>query len=110
MTTLFLWIGGTPEGGSPNPFIQMVPFFLILAIFYFVLIRPQQKRVQEHQKFVGSLKKGDDVITESGLYGTVVGVNDDSVVLKVADNVRVKFLKAKVTARQSALAASKSKK
>jgi preprotein translocase subunit YajC len=102
-------IGGTPEGGAPSPFVQMVPFFLILVIFYFVLIRPQQRRVQEHQKFVNALKKGDEVITESGLFGTVVGINDDHVVLKVADNVKIKYLKAKVSGRQNALAATKKK-
>ena len=110
MTTLLMLIGGTPDAPGANPFVQMVPFFLILVIFYFVLIRPQQRRTQDHQKFVSSLKKGDDVITESGLYGTVVGVQDDSVVLKVADNVRVKYLKSKVSGRQSALTAETKKK
>ena len=109
MNTLLLLIGGTPDGAAPNPIVQMVPFLLILVIFYFVLIRPQQKRVQEHTKFLDSLKKGDDVITESGLFGTVVGIDDSSVVLKVAENVRVKYLKTKVSGRQSALEAQKKK-
>jgi preprotein translocase subunit YajC len=109
MNTLLMVIGGTPDGAAPNPFVQMVPFLLILVIFYFVLIRPQQKRVQEHTKFLDSLKKGDDVITESGLFGTVVGIDDSSVVLKVADNVKVKYLKTKVSGRQSSLAAPKKK-
>jgi len=103
MTNLLLLIGGTPDGGASSAYVQMVPFFLILVIFYFVLIRPQQRRAQEHQKFVRSLKKGDDVVTESGLFGTVVGVDDDSVILKVAENVKIKYLKAKVSGRQSAL-------
>jgi len=110
MTTLLMLIGGTPEGAAPNPFAQMVPFLLILVIFYFVLIRPQQKRVQEHTKFVDSLKKGDDVITESGLFGTVVGIDDGSVILKVAENVKIRYLKSKVSGRQSALAAPAKKK
>ena len=110
MTSLLMLIGGTPEGAAPNPFAQMVPFFLILVIFYFVLIRPQQKRVQEHNKFVGSLKRGDEVITESGLFGTVVGLDESSVVLKVADNVKVKYLRSKVSGRQSALTAPPKKK
>ena len=109
MNTLLLLIGGTPDGAAPNPIVQMAPFLLILVIFYFVLIRPQQKRVQEHTKFLDSLKKGDDVITESGLFGTVVGIDDSSVVLKVAENVRVKYLKTKVSGRQSALEAQKKK-
>jgi preprotein translocase subunit YajC len=109
MNTLLLLIGGTPDAAAPNPFVQMVPFLLILVIFYFVLIRPQQKRAQEHTKFLDQLKKGDDVITDSGLFGTVVGIDDSSVVLKVADNVRVKYLKSKVSGRQSALDAPKKK-
>jgi preprotein translocase subunit YajC len=109
MTTLLMLIGGTPDATAPNPFVQMVPFLLILVIFYFVLIRPQQRRVQEHTKFLNQLKKGDDVITESGLFGTVVGIDDSSVVLKVADNVKVKYLKSKVSGRQSALDAPKKK-
>lgn len=112
MMSLLMLIGGTPEGAAPNPFAQMVPFFLILVIFYFVLIRPQQKRVQEHNKFVGALKKGDDVVTESGLFGTIVSLDDAGtyVVLKIADNVRIKYLRSKVSGRQSALTAPPKKK
>lgn len=110
MTILLMLIGGTPDGAAPNPFAQMVPFFLILVIFYFVLIRPQQKRVQEHTKFVSSLKRGDDVVTESGLFGTVVGIEEHHVVLKVADNVKIKYLKSKISGRQSALTEPAGKK
>ena len=109
MTSLLMLIGGTPDGAAP-PVAQMVPFLLIFVIFYFVLIRPQQKRVREHNQFVSSLKKGDEVITESGLFGTVVGLDESSVVLKVADNVKVKYLRSKVSGRQSALAKPPGKK
>src|SRR5688572_8818359 len=105
MTEGLLLIGTTPDaGGQSSAIISMIPFLLILVIFYFVLIRPQQKQLQKHRQFLESLKKGDEVITDSGMFGTVIGVNDDSVVLRIADNVKVKFLKAKVSGRIGASA------
>jgi preprotein translocase subunit YajC len=102
MTECLLLIGTTPDAaGQTSAFVSMIPFLLILVIFYFVLIRPQQKQVQKHRQFLESLKKGDEVITDSGMFGTVIGVSDDSVVLRIADNVKVKFLKAKVSGRIS---------
>jgi preprotein translocase subunit YajC len=103
----FALLGGTPDGSSPSFFVVIVPYLLILLIFYFLLIRPQQKRVQAHRRLVESLKKGDDVVTESGLYGTVVGIQDEYVVLKVAENVKVRFLKAKVSGRVKDLGGEK---
>jgi len=100
MTECLLLIGTTPGAeGQTSAIVSMIPFLLILVIFYFVLIRPQQKQLQKHRQFLDSLKKGDEVITDSGMFGTVIGVNDDSVVLRIADNVKVKFLKAKVSGR-----------
>jgi preprotein translocase subunit YajC len=102
-----LLIGTTPEAGTPNPLISMLPFFLILIIFYFVLIRPQQNQLQKHKKFLESLKKGDEVVTDSGMFGTVVGVDDESVVLRVAENVKVKWLKGKIAGRVGETAPAK---
>jgi preprotein translocase subunit YajC len=109
MTVCLLLIGGTPDAGQSGAIISMFPFFLILIIFYFVLIRPQQKQLQKHKKFLDSLKKGDEVITDSGMFGTIIGVADDSVVLRVADNVKVKFLKSKVSGRIGESAEEKAK-
>jgi preprotein translocase subunit YajC len=106
MNNLILLMGAPPPG-TPNPFVGMLPFLLILVIFYFLLFRPQQKRAQEHRRLLDSLKTGDDVVTESGMFGRIVSVNDDSVVLKVADNVKVKFLKGKIVEKQAALEAAK---
>jgi len=105
MTECLLLIGTTPDaGGQSSAIVSMIPFLLILIIFYFVLIRPQQKQLQKHRQFLGSLKKGDEVITESGMFGTVIGVSEDSVVLRIAENVKVKFLKSKITGRIGELA------
>jgi preprotein translocase subunit YajC len=99
MFDALLLIGAPMEPGAANPLISMLPFFLILIIFYFVLIRPQQQQVQKHKKFLESLKKGDEVVTDSGMFATILGVNDDSVVLRLGDNVKVKWLKAKIAGR-----------
>jgi len=82
--------------GSANPFMSLVPFLLVILIFYFLLIRPQQKRQKEHRLMVESLGKGDKVITSGGIHGTVVGVKEDIVVVKVADNVKLEISKSAV--------------
>jgi preprotein translocase subunit YajC len=100
MTSLFLLIGQTPDGAPQNPLVVFFPYIVILGIFYFLLIRPQQKRAAEHRAYVEQLKNGDKVITESGVYGTIASVGDDSVVLKVDDSVKIRILRAKVAGPQ----------
>jgi preprotein translocase subunit YajC len=87
-----------PSGAGPSPVSMLLPIVGMLAIFYFLLIRPQQKRQKEMQKMIAALRKGDQVVTASGLMGTVVGLRDDVFVLKIADNVKVEMLKSAVTA------------
>jgi preprotein translocase subunit YajC len=87
-----------PSGAGPSPVSMLLPIVGMLAIFYFLLIRPQQKRQKEMQKMIQALRKGDRVITASGLIGDVVGLKDDVVVLKIAENVKVEMLKSSVTA------------
>ncbi len=99
MTDLMLLLGAPAEGSNPNPFLVMVPYIFILFIFYFLLIRPQQKRASEHRKFLDALKKGDAVVTESGMFGTIMSLDESSVVLKVADNVKIRFLKVKLSGK-----------
>ena len=79
-----------------SPMISFFPIILIFAIFYFLLIRPQQKKEKEHRKMLTELKKNDSVITQGGIYGTVSNVKDKSVVLKIADNVKIEVLKSAV--------------
>jgi preprotein translocase subunit YajC len=66
------------------------------VIFYFLLIRPQQKRQKEHQKMLSSINKGDRVVTSGGMYGVVVGLDDQKVVLKIAENVKAEFAKSAI--------------
>jgi len=74
----------------------IIMFLAIFLIFYFLIIRPQQKRAREHRKLIESLKKGDKVITSSGIHGKVVGLDDKTVLLEVDDGVKIKFEKAAI--------------
>jgi preprotein translocase subunit YajC len=87
--------GGEGGGGSPLSGLWMIA--LIFVIFYFLLIRPQQKKQKQHQNMLESVKKGDKVVTSGGIYGTVVGVKDNVVVLRIADDVKVEFAKSAIS-------------
>ena len=76
------------DGGG---MIQTIILFgLIFVIFYFMIIRPQQKRQKERQKMLDALEKGDKILTAGGIYGTVIGIEDKTVLVQIADNVKVK--------------------
>src|SRR5688500_20333372 len=85
----FLLAMASPQQGGPNPWLQLIPFALILGIFYFVMVLPMRKRQQKVQAFLAALKVGDRVITTGGIYGSITRVNDQSVQLQVANNVRI---------------------
>ncbi|MDQ0339520.1 preprotein translocase subunit YajC [Caldalkalibacillus uzonensis] len=76
----------------------LLPLALMFAIFYFLLIRPQQKRQRERNQMLANLQKGDKVITIGGLHGTIVDLTEEKVTLKVADNVRLTFERSAVNA------------
>ena len=79
-------------------FAQFIPLILIFVIFYFFLIRPQQKRVKDHKAMVESLKRGDEVITSGGIIGIVDRVmEDDRIEVTLADNVKVEIIKSTIT-------------
>ena len=76
---------------------RMAPALLmVMAVFYLIMIRPTQKKQRQRQQLLGNLKKGDKVLTTSGILGTIVGTSEKTVVLKIADNVKVKMLKSAV--------------
>ena len=89
--------GGPAPGGSGM--IQFLPIIAIFAIFYLLLIRPQQKKEQDRLKMISQLKKGDRVFTQGGICGTVVEVKDNKVILEVSDRVRITFLKNAISQR-----------
>ncbi len=76
---------------APNPIMQFVPLILIFGIFYFLIIRPQQKKQKEIAAMQKDLKVNDDVVTASGIHGTVVTVKDKTVVVKVDVNTKIEF-------------------
>ena len=77
---------------------QFIPLILIFVIFYFFLIRPQQKRVKDHKAMVESLKRGDEVITSGGILGTVEKVmEDDRIEVTIGDNIKVQIIKSTIT-------------
>jgi preprotein translocase subunit YajC len=85
------------EGSSPSPLIQFLPFIFVFAIFYFLLIAPMRKRQKATQAMIAALKKGDKVVTNGGLYGEVAAVQEELVILKLADNVKVRVAKSAIS-------------
>ena len=89
-----------PQQGAPNPWLQLIPFALILGIFYFVMVLPMRKRQQKVQAFLAALKVGDKVITTGGMYGAITRLSDQSVQLQVANNVRIEVSRAAIVVYQ----------
>jgi preprotein translocase subunit YajC len=87
-------MGVTGEGGSP--WLQLVPFALVLAIFYFIILMPMKRKQQKVQEFLDNLKVGDRVITTGGIYGQVMRLGEQSVQLQIADKVRIEVSKAAI--------------
>ena len=84
--------GGAPESSPMWTFV--VPMVVMVAIFYFLLIRPQQRKSKEHRQLLENLKRGDRVITNGGLLGTIINIEEGLVILEVADKVRVEVGRA----------------
>lgn len=82
---------------APNPIMQLMPLFVLLILFYFMLIRPQMKRAKEHRNLLASLNKGDEVITNGGLAGKIRDVGENFVLLEVAKDVQVRLQKSAVS-------------
>lgn len=83
--------------GAQGGWMSFVPLLLIIVVFYFLLIRPQNKQRAKHQKFLSEIKKGDEVITSSGIIATIDEINDKTVVLKFDENTKVKMLRGMIS-------------
>lgn len=90
----FAATGGAASGGAASFFVQIFPLILIFIIFYFLLIRPQQRRIKEHQRMVADVKVRDTAITSGGLIGKVTRVDDNEVEMEVAQGVKVRVVKS----------------
>lgn len=94
-------MGPAPQGGAQGGWEQMLgsmaPLIIIFAIFYFLLIRPQKKKAQEYKKLLESLKIGDKIVTAGGIYGVIEKVGNNTVIVKIAENTKVKLNKNSVS-------------
>jgi preprotein translocase subunit YajC len=79
-----------PEGQAQNPIMSFLPFILIAVVFYFVFFRPQARQAKKHQSFLSALKKGDEVVTQGGIIGTVVLVEDRTVTVDVGGGTKLR--------------------
>jgi len=84
------------SSGQAGGLMQFLPFAMILAIFYFLILAPMKKRQKKVEEFQGSLKVGDKVVTTSGIYGQITRVNDKTVQLQIADKVRIEVARSSV--------------
>jgi preprotein translocase subunit YajC len=91
----FFAMGATPDTGG-SPWLQLIPFVLVLGIFYFIILLPMRNKQKKVQQFLESLKVGDKVVTTGGIYGQVTRLSGDSVQLQIADKVRIEISKAAV--------------
>jgi preprotein translocase subunit YajC len=88
---IFILLFQQTDGGVTSLFSSLLPFLLIILVFYFLILRPQQKRTKDRAKLLEAVKKGDKVITSSGIYGTIEGLEDKTVLVKISDNTKVKM-------------------
>ncbi len=92
-------IAAAPEAaaGPAASLTSFLPLIILFAVFYFLLIRPQSKRAKEHKNMVASLAKGDEVVTNGGILGTITDIDDNYATLKVADNVEIKVQRPSIS-------------
>jgi preprotein translocase subunit YajC len=91
---------GTPQGNAPSAWVQLMPFVLVVGIFYFVILLPMKRRQQKVQAFLAALKVGDRIVTSGGLFGTITRIGDASIQVQVANNVRVEMSRNAVVGYQ----------
>jgi preprotein translocase subunit YajC len=96
---MFLALAASP-GQQVSPLVQLIPFALVLAIFYFVILLPMKRRQKKVQDFLAALKVGDKVVTSGGIYGSIAKLEETSVQLQIAQNVRVELSRAAIVGYQ----------
>jgi len=94
ITSVQAQAGGAAAAG--NPLMQLAPFAIIFIIFYFLMIRPQKKRLEEEQAMLGALGKGAEVYTKAGVLGKIAGITDKVVTLEVSEGVKIKVLRSQI--------------
>jgi preprotein translocase subunit YajC len=89
MTSSFVLAMAAPSQGAPSALVQLLPFALVLAIFYFIILLPMKRRQQKVTDFLAGLKVGDQVVTSGGMYGTITRIGDQALQIQIAERVRV---------------------
>src|SRR3954468_12040775 len=89
MTETFLVAMAAPSQGGPSLLVQMMPFALVLGIFYFIILMPMKRRQQKVADFLAGLKEGEKVVTSGGIYGTITRVGEQALQLQIAERVRI---------------------
>ncbi len=112
MLGLFISSAHAQAAAAPaqNPIMQFLPIIMVFFVFYFLMIRPQKKKMADEQKFVNELTKGDDIYTKSGLLGKIHGITEKIVTLELEDGTRVKFLRSQIGGSAKALFEDKADK
>jgi len=100
-TATLLALAGPARPGEPNPLASLVMMGLIFAIFYFVLILPMRRKQKKVEQLVKGLKSGDRVVLNAGIFGTIVGSEDDAFLVRIDDKTRIKVLKSAVAGLQA---------
>ncbi len=103
----YLLMGQPAQGAEANPLMTFLPMILVIVVFYFFMIRPQMKKQKEVAAFRNSLEKGDKVVTTGGIYGKIVEMKDNTVLLQVDDNVKIRVDKAAIVKDMSDVQAQK---
>ncbi len=97
MNTLIFAMAPSPDGGGGGSLVSTIIMFgAIFLIFYFMIIRPQQKRSKERDKMLSNIEKGDKIVTSGGIHGTIAGIDEKTVLIQVGDNVKMKFERSAV--------------
>ncbi|HET9915601.1 MAG TPA: preprotein translocase subunit YajC [Candidatus Binatia bacterium] len=94
----FAYAQAAPGAAGPGPLVTIFPFIVILVIMYFMVFRPQQKKMKAHQEMLNKLKRNDEVMTSGGIYGKVTEIKDQVVTLEVAPNVRIRVNRPQISA------------
>jgi preprotein translocase subunit YajC len=96
----FILAMGAPSPGAPSAWVQLLPFVLVLGIFYFIILLPMKRKQQKVAAFLAELKEGDRIVTSGGMFGTITRLNDSSVQIQIANNVRVEISRNAVVGYQ----------
>jgi preprotein translocase subunit YajC len=94
---MLMMMQAAPASGTSQVLVSILPWLLIFVIFYFLMIRPQQQRVKQHQAAINAVKKGDEVITGGGIRGRVTKVTDDEAEVEIAQGVKIRVIKSTIT-------------